>query len=293
MPNWKHIYDEIGRESSSYDVVRHRYLRQFHDRTGRNVVCYYSGWLGGSVPGTSISDEDKNGFMCCFSQMDFSKGLDLFIHLPGGDVAATESIINYIRAKFGKDIRVFVPQLSMSGGTMIALCGKEIWMGSHSNLGPIDPQFGHYPAQLILSEFDRIHEEIKKDPSRINVWQPILSRMAPTFITQCEQAIRWSKLIGLNALMSGMFSDEKNAEEKAQKAVDFLTDTDANMNHSRHLHRDECRENAGLTIKDFEDDQDMQEAILSIHHSNMLFLMNTTAIKIIENHKAVSFIKAV
>jgi hypothetical protein len=39
---------------------------------------------------------------------------------------------------FGSDIRVFVPQLAMSGGTLLALSGKEIWMGNHSNLEPID-----------------------------------------------------------------------------------------------------------------------------------------------------------
>jgi ClpP class serine protease len=28
----------------------------------------------------------------------------------------------------------------MSGGTMIACSAKEIIMGNHSNLGPVDPQ---------------------------------------------------------------------------------------------------------------------------------------------------------
>ncbi len=59
-----------------------------------------------------------------------------------------------------------MPQLSMSGGTMIALAGKEIWMGLHSNLGPIDPQFGLQPAQLVLREFDKAWEEIKQDPQK-------------------------------------------------------------------------------------------------------------------------------
>jgi ClpP class serine protease len=73
--------------------------------------------------------------------MDRSKGLDLILHTPGGDMAATESLVDYLRQMFGKDIRAIVPQIAMSGGTMIALAWKEILMGKHSNLGPIDPQF--------------------------------------------------------------------------------------------------------------------------------------------------------
>ncbi len=63
----------------------------------------------------------------------------MILHTPGGDIAATESIVDYLYCMFDKDIRVIVPQISMSAGTMIALASKEIVMGKHSNLGPIDP----------------------------------------------------------------------------------------------------------------------------------------------------------
>ena len=158
--------------------------------------------------------------------MDFSKGLDLFIHSPGGEVAATESIIHYIRAKFSDDVRVFVPQLSMSGGTMIELAGKEIWMGTHSNLGPIDPQFGPQPAQLILSEFDEAIDQIKKDPQKIYVWRPILEQIPLTFLSTCKHAIDWSKEIGRTALTTSMFKDDPEKDKKAERIVSFLTDAD-------------------------------------------------------------------
>jgi ClpP class serine protease len=53
--------------------------------------------------------------MAAFAGLDFNKGLDLVLHTPGGDVAATESIIEYIHSKFGRDVRVIVPQISMPG----------------------------------------------------------------------------------------------------------------------------------------------------------------------------------
>ena len=300
MSNWNQIFNEVEETARNaknpHDSVRHRYLKEFSERTGRNVVAYYSGWLqktGYQYNNiVSINDEDKGGFMACFYQMDFSKGLDLFIHSPGGAVAATESIIHYIRAKFGDDVRVFVPQLSMSGGTMIALAGKEIWMGTHSNLGPIDPQFGPQPAQLVLTEFDEALKEIKADPHKIDVWRPILEQIPPTFLSTCKHAIDWSKEIGKNALVTSMFKDDPEREAKADAIVSFLTDADTNRNHGRHLHREEC-EDAGLKIVNFESDQEMQNAILCVHHSYMISLMNTPIVKIIENDAGISHVKDV
>jgi len=55
------------------------------------------------------------------------KGLDLFLHTPGGDFATTESMVHYLRQTFGTNIRCFIPQLAMSGGTMMACACKEIY----------------------------------------------------------------------------------------------------------------------------------------------------------------------
>lgn len=300
MSNWNKIFNEVEKTAlnakNSDDSVRHKYLKAFSKRTGRNVVAYYSGWLQKTGYRhnniVSISDDDKNGFMACFYQMDFSRGLDLFIHSPGGSVAATESIIHYIRAKFADDVNVFVPQLSMSGGTMIALAGKEIWMGSHSNLGPIDPQFDAHPAQLVLSEFNEALKQIKDDPDMIHVWRPILEQIPPTFLSSCRNAVEWSKEIGKNALITSMFKDDPDKESKAGKIVDFLTDASTNKNHDRHLHREECQQ-AGLKIRHFEADQKMQNAILCVHHAYMISLMNTPIVKIIENNLGISHIKTI
>lgn len=130
MGNWNEIHEEIvarqikrQRESPS-DEIRRKYLRELHELTGRNVVAYYSGWLQRPGPDfaalTSITDDDKNGFMACFKGFDWSKGLDLILHLPGGNIAATETIIDYLRSMFGANVRTIVPQISMSAGTLLS-----------------------------------------------------------------------------------------------------------------------------------------------------------------------------
>lgn len=178
----------------------------------------------------SVNDNDNNGFMATVHQVDRSKGLDLVLHTRGGEGPATESIVDYLRKMFGTNIRVFIPQLAMSAGTMIAFLCKEIFMGKHSNFGPIDPQVGGLPAHGIIDEFNRAKADIAaaKNPqeqmSRVATWQPIIAKYTPpTLIGECVNAITWSSYLVTEWLKSGMFEGEKSASQKAAKIVKELT----------------------------------------------------------------------
>ncbi|MBM6683707.1 ATP-dependent Clp protease proteolytic subunit [Collinsella intestinalis] len=69
-----------------------------------------------------------NGFMNAIFGMDREKGLDLILHTPGGEIAAAEAIVNYLRSCFS-DITAIIPQLAMSAGTMIACACNQVVMG--------------------------------------------------------------------------------------------------------------------------------------------------------------------
>lgn len=156
MPSWNEVLTELQscNRVDALDYVRRKYLDQLHKNTGRNIIAYYSGWLQKPRIGNAdICDDDKNGLMATIHKLDRSKGLDLILHTPGGDIAATESLVDYLRKMFGKDIRAIIPQIAMSAGTMIACSCREIIMGKQSNLGPIDPQFNGIPAHGVLEEF--------------------------------------------------------------------------------------------------------------------------------------------
>ena len=48
MPNFNEIYKEIrgeGIPKTPYDIVRRRYLGMLSEKTGRNTILYYFGWL--------------------------------------------------------------------------------------------------------------------------------------------------------------------------------------------------------------------------------------------------------
>src|SRR5688572_3848996 len=104
MPNWGDLLNEINGKGSIHDVVRREYITKLHEVTGRNVIVYYSGWLektpllNQGMPGFEVNDSDKNGFMSVIHNMDRSLGLDLMLHTLGGDIAATESLVDYLRS---------------------------------------------------------------------------------------------------------------------------------------------------------------------------------------------------
>lgn len=296
MPNWGQLLAEFEEERKKgvpnfFDTVRRRYLEGLFQYTNRNIIAYYSGFL--SKPGIqllSVNDEDMTGFMTAVHGLDKSKGLDLFLHTPGGSIAATECLVNYLHLMFGKDIRVIVPQIAMSAGTMIACSSREILMGKQSSLGPIDPQIRDIPAQGVLDEFKRALYEVKADPDAINVWRWIISQYHPTFLGQCKQALDWTKEFVGDQLRQVMFEGDSEGDAKAQKIVVGLSDTDTHKSHERHIPIAKCVE-LGLNVTPLEKDEKLQDLILTIHHCYSHVLMNTTAFKIIENHKGAAFMK--
>jgi len=292
MPNWKDLVEEIRTAGSTYDVVRRKQLDTLFKVTGRNVIVYYSGWLQKNSPNQdalAIVDGDKSGFMAAIHGLDRTKGLDLFLHTPGGDIAATESLVDYLRAMFANDIRAFVPQLALSAGTMIALSCKQIVMGKHSSLGPIDPQIFSLPAHGVIEEFETASDQVKNDPHTIPLWQAIIGKYHPTLIGECQKAIAWSTQVAKEWLVTGMFAGDADADVKADKIIKELSDHALTKSHARHISMSKAQD-IGLNVLALESDDQLQEAALTVHHACILTLAATEACKIIENHSGVAYI---
>ena len=271
-------------QKSPLDTVRSKYIKEMSQMTGRNVIAYYSGFLQNSSHLCTMSDDDKNGFMTAVHGLDATKGLDLILHTPGGDIAALESIGYYLRAKFGNDIRAFVPMISMSAGTMLACCAKEIIMGKQSNIGPFDPQIGGVPAHGVIEEAQKAMQDIIKNPATAAYWQFTLSKLNPTFIGECEKAIQWATTIVSEWLITGMFDGDPDAQQKAEAICSSLNNHSSTFAHARHIHSDKASQ-IGLKIIPMEADQALQDIVLTIHHSYMHTFSDSTAAKIIENHE--------
>ena len=295
MPDWSEMVNEIQQceVATTFDIARRKYLKKLSDYTKRNVIAYYSSWLNKQpVQNLDINDSDMNGFMNCVHNMDCTKGLDLILHTPGGSPVAAEAIVNYLRKKFSSDIRVIVPHLAMSAGTMIACSAKKIIMGIQSSLGPIDPQFNGIPAYNIMSEFQEAKDDLLKNPANAPYWAIKLQQYPAAFMKTAIDAIKLSTELVREWLGSCMF-DAKREEDKViiNKIVFNLNEHDFSRVHNRHFNFDFCKK-IGLLVDILENDDILQDLVLSVHHAYVITFDSTPAVKIIENQEGKSFISA-
>ena len=290
MPGWDEIMAEIKNTPNNIDYVRRSYLCKLSKYTNRDTIAYYSGWLENpQAHNVDINDSDMEGFMNVIKGLECNKGLDLILHTPGGSPEAAEAIVHYIRKKFNNDVRIIVPQLAMSAGIMIACSGKSIIMGKHSSLGPIDPQFNGIPCYNIKDEFQKAKEELSNTQDNIAYWSILLNRYPPAFLKTALDAIELSSLLVREWLESCMFSDDQEKDEKIEHIVQCLNEHNNSKLHGRHFSIDYCKD-IGLKIEEMEENKQLQDLILSVHHSYIATLNMGNIVKIIESSNGKAYI---
>jgi hypothetical protein len=297
MPNWNDVLQEINSTKSTAtvhqsDIVRRKYLARLAAHTGRTTIAYYSGFLSKPEEGSVyVNDDDINGLMLCVHGVSKTVGLDILLHTPGGEIAATESFIHYIKQIFGNDIRAIVPQIAMSGGSIIACSCRSIVMGKHSNIGPCDPQVRGFPALAVKEQFKDMYDQIIADSAAADVYSPMLRQLGPSFLKECDQAIDWADDFLRQSLEENMFSGDPDAPAKARNTTDDLTSNNK-RGHAKHFYIDDCRR-MNLKVEALETDAALQDLVLTVHHCYMHTLANTAAAKIVENHKGQALFKNV
>ena len=307
MPTWGEILKEVqasararGPLGPDMDGLRLKYLQNLHKLTGRAVIAYVSGWLQkNDVPSLSVEPSDVHGLMeTCYEVKE--RELDLVLHSPGGSAEAAEQMLEYLRTQFDY-IRAIVPLQAKSAATMMALGCDEILMGDHSELGPIDPQIliptpegtRFAPAHAILRDFARAKKECKEDIGDLPAWTPILRSYAGGLIEFCNQQVQLSINVVENWLAKFMLkhpdvglTDDAMRQRKANDIANWFGSQesyDRFRSHARPMRLPELK-GQGLRIKALEDDDALQDAVLSIYHACDLTFNFTPAVKLIENH---------
>ena len=255
------------------------YIQSLSEKTGRNTILYFSAFMHKPKNlDVEINDKDINAFMENVHGLDKKKGLDLIIHSPGGNLAATEQIIYYLNSYFDNNIRAIVPQMAMSAASLISVSCKSILMGRQSCIGPFDPILNGVQCQAVLREFNKAIDDVEKHPASLGLWQTTISQLNPTFITLCEQADK------LSVELTEKILSNKGLEDEAKENIKRIFGTNEHSKtHSRHIDRTRCKE-AGLDIIDLEEDQTIQDLVLGIHHCCMILGEQSNIVKIVENN---------
>jgi len=313
MTSWQDIQKEItdaqqkinegkfpGQRISGFDIIRREKYYLVKSITGRPLLVYATAFHNPikaqiAAPFLTIDLSDKDGFYEIIRNIK-SQEADVFLHSPGGSAEATESIVKILRKKF-KTLRFIITGAAKSAATMLALSGNSILMDNSAELGPIDPQVrvrGRFsPAGSIIEQFERAAKELKKDPSQLPVWIPILQEFAPALLVECDNFIGLSKTLSTDWLTEFMFNGEKDAKKKARKIANYLTDEKNTLSHARRIDAKQL-EKLGVKIEVLEEqDVKFQDAIRQLHLAIMATLDETNAVKIFENSEGAVLIRMV
>jgi Serine dehydrogenase proteinase len=296
MPSWNELLDEFNALSveARGQFLVDRMNGALNDisrlRGDRNVILHGSAFLQKpQAPAQSlqITHEDMNGYMSVMFGMDWSLGLTLVLHTPGGVTNAAESLVAYIQSKFGY-VETVVPTLAMSAGTMMALSSKVVVMGRQSQLGPIDPQMpvaGRFvSARAVVEQFDRALVDIKADLTTAHAWAPLLQTMGPALLQEAQNALDYGESMVARWLTASMFAGLPDAEARGAAVARHFNDATTHKSHGRRIDRAEAHGH-GVATEELEASQDLQEAVLTAYHVMTIMFEQSPAAKLLwSNH---------
>jgi hypothetical protein len=183
-----------------------------------------------------IDVEDVDGFTDMVNSVDKKvKEIDVLVHSPGGRPDATERIVAILRNRFDK-VNFLIPHSAYSAATMLALSGNNIILHPSAILGPIDPQINGVPARSIKRGFEKIKERIAKEgPETLPAYIPLIEKYSIELLELCEDSEKLSKELVSDWLKEFMFESNGKHSQKIKKAVNYFSDYDKHLLHSRPL----------------------------------------------------------
>ena len=118
------------------------------------------------------------------------------------------------------------------------------------------------------------------------MWQVLISKYTPTFLISCKNAIDWSKALA-DKWITG---NPAISISDASNIIKLFAEHSESKSHDRHISKDTCKK-VGLIIEDMEEDDYLQDLILSLHHCYMIFFDKTIVVKTVENQIGGSYLR--
>lgn len=204
---------------------------------GRPLLVYATKFIENVPQGApnSIDLSDVDGFTDLINSVKDSKSIDVLLHSPGGRPDATERLVGLLRGKFD-EVNFLIPHSAYSAATMLALSGNDVVLHPSATLGPIDPQINGIPARSIKRGFDKVKERIAKEgPETLPAYIPLIEKYSLDLLELCDDSEKLAKKLVSTWLRKYMFTGEKNIDKKIKKAVNYFSDYDEHLMHSRPL----------------------------------------------------------
>ena len=113
----------------------------------------------------SMGRSDTDRIYRSLRSVDRKKPILLVVRSLGGSISAAFFIAKVCRESTDAGFVVVVPREAKSAATLVCCGADQIHMGSLSELGPIDPQFGAIPALALKHSIEHLAELAAQHPA--------------------------------------------------------------------------------------------------------------------------------
>lgn len=124
----------------------------------------------------AIGSPDSDRIYKSFKGVDRSRPILLVVKSGGGSIEAAFFVAKVCRENTEREFAIAVPREAKSAATLMCCGADKIHMGSLSELGPIDPQFGGTPALALKHSVEHIAELASQYPGAAGMLTDYLTR---------------------------------------------------------------------------------------------------------------------
>ncbi len=123
----------------------------------------------------SISTFHSNRIYNAVKDIDKKSNILMVLHSGGGQIEPAYLISKACKRLSKSKFNISIPRKAKSAATLISLGANELHMGLLSELGPIDPQFGGFPALGLSNAMEKIAEMSEKYPKASDMFARYLT----------------------------------------------------------------------------------------------------------------------
>lgn len=214
----KNLYSQIQEE------------RRKRSRREVKVISYYSKIEFPIQNEVMVNQWDVKSIYSTLQELPSRCDIELIIHTLGGLPQKSKQIIEFFKSKLGNKnrLRIVIPEIAKSAGTLIVLGADNITMSTPSELGPIDPQIPRYsggqvqyvPAWSYIDSFKYLQDNSKDDNGNLkHEFYPLLASFDTPFHQICINAVQETEKVAREFLAEGML---KRTKTKIEEIIKFF-----------------------------------------------------------------------
>jgi len=235
------IFSLIKDEPDEAEVKKHiaihiKQLIEKHKLSAYRVILLHDNYY-------SINQFHSNRIYEAVSDLAKKSDILMVIVSDGGKIEPAYLISKTCKRLSKNKFVVSVPRKAKSAATLISLGAAEIHMGLLSELGPIDPQFGGFPALGLANALEKIASLSTKFPDAAEMFAKYLTANLNIKDLGYFERINESAVQYAQRLLDGKsFPDGKTAESLADHLTNHYKD------HSFVIDADEASRLLGKSI---------------------------------------------